>query len=104
MRKPFGGERAVAIAAPLTLLLCLSTLSAAPVQAQESTADAAQLDPLVVTATRTERPLSSVGSSLTLITAEDLENRGTDYVADILREVPGVSVTRSGGPGALTEV
>lgn len=104
MRMSFGGERAVAIAAPLTLLFCLSTLSAAPAQAQEAAAEATQLDPLVVTATRSERPLSSVGSSLTLITAEDLENRETNYVADILREVPGVSVNRSGGPGALTEV
>src|SRR5690625_1517812 len=98
MRRLFCGGGAVSAAVPLALLLAFSP---SPAQAQEETTI---LDPLVVTATRTERPLSTVGSSLTVITAEDLENRQTTYVADILREVPGVAVNRMGGPGGLTEV
>src|SRR5690625_3311508 len=98
MRRLFCGGGAVSAAVPLALLLAFSP---SPAQAQEETTI---LDPLVVTATRTERPLSTVGSSLTVITAEDLENRQTTYVADILREVPGVAVSRAGGPGSKTDI
>lgn len=101
MRRNFPGGRAVAAAVPFSLALVLA-LPCSPAEAQEEATTI--LDPLVVTATRTERPLSTVGSSLTLITAEDLENRQTTHVADILREVPGVAVVRQGGPGSLTEV
>ena len=85
MRRNFPGGRAVAAAVPFSLALVLA-LPCFPAEAQEEATTI--LDPLVVTATRTERPLSPVGSSLSLITAEDLENRQTTHVADILREVP----------------
>lgn len=98
MRSIFRRGQAVSAVTPLVLALAL-TSTHTHAQEQPTT-----LDPLVVTATRTERPLSTVGSSLTLITAEDLEERQTTYVADVLREVPGVSVNRSGGPGGITEV
>ncbi|HLW26615.1 MAG TPA: TonB-dependent receptor plug domain-containing protein, partial [Kiloniellales bacterium] len=88
MRSIFRRGQAVSAVTPLVLALAL-TSTHTHAQEQPTT-----LDPLVVTATRTERPLSTVGSSLTLITAEDLEERQTTYVADVLREVPGVSVNR----------
>lgn len=59
---------------------------------------------VVVTATRVATPAQSLGSSVTVITEEDLEKRRTATVADILREVPGVQINRSGGLGTLTEV
>lgn len=64
----------------------------------------AQNGDYVVTATRTPTPIGQVGSSVTVITAQDLERRQTSFVGDILREVPGVVVNRSGGFGSLTEV
>ena len=63
-----------------------------------------QLDEIVITATRTETPLDEVGSSVTVITREEIEQRKTDFVSDILRSVPAVDVVRSGGPGGQTSV
>ncbi len=65
---------------------------------------AIQIAPVVVTATKTETPLSQVGSSVSVITSEDLEDRKTVLVSDVLREVPGVAVNRTGVVGNLTQV
>lgn len=62
------------------------------------------LDPVVVTATRTETPLSRIGNAVSVITAEDLARRRVYSVADLLRSVPGVDVVRSGGLGTTTSV
>jgi len=63
-----------------------------------------QLEPLVVTATRTETPIQQVGSAITVITAEEIASRKLDTVADVLRVVPGLDVTRAGGIGQQTSV
>ncbi len=59
---------------------------------------------IVVSASRVPMSANRVGSAVTVIDAEDLEDRQTQSVADVLQEVPGVAVTRSGGMGSLTEV
>lgn len=58
-----------------------------------------QFDPVVVTASRLPSPLSQVGSSVTVITAEDLEAHGVQNVAEALNWVPGLDIAASGGPG-----
>jgi vitamin B12 transporter len=63
-----------------------------------------QLEPTVVTATRTETPLRELGSSITVITQEDIAKRQVITVADALRTVPGLDVLQSGGPGKVTSV
>lgn len=45
-----------------------------------------------------------VSVSVTTLTVEDLAVRATPYVADQLRAVPGVGVSRSGARGGLTQV
>lgn len=59
----------------------------------------AQLGEIVVTATRDEVPIEQVGSSLTVITAQEIERQQKQTVADALRMVPGLDVARSGGLG-----
>ncbi|MBI3303454.1 MAG: TonB-dependent receptor [Deltaproteobacteria bacterium] len=66
--------------------------------------EAVQLDPVVVTATRTETPLSQVGSAVTVITAEELEQQQIRIVSDVLREVPGLAVNRAGAVGQFTQL
>ncbi|WP_158970732.1 TonB-dependent receptor plug domain-containing protein [Chachezhania sediminis] len=44
------------------------------------------------------------GRAVTVITARDLEERQIRHVSDALRALPGVSVSQSGGTGALTQV
>jgi vitamin B12 transporter len=58
----------------------------------------------IVTATRTEAPVSQVGASATVFTEADLERRQKPLVADLLTSTPGAMVVRSGQPGALTSL
>lgn len=59
---------------------------------------------IVVTASRIETPLEQVASSVTVIDSEEIKERGVTQALDILREVPGVDVARSGGLGGNTAV
>jgi vitamin B12 transporter len=66
--------------------------------------DAADLQQIVVSATRTAQPLEKTGSSLTVISAAELDQRQTLVVSDILAQVPGLTVSRNGGPGQDTNL
>ncbi|MEO8521880.1 MAG: TonB-dependent receptor [Acidobacteriota bacterium] len=57
---------------------------------------------LIVSAAQVEIPLSQASSAVTIITGAELEARQVTTVADALRQVPGLTIARSGGPGALT--
>jgi len=73
----------------------------APTTAPSASAEVA---PVVVTANRIPTPASEVGSSVSVITSDDLEREQVPLVSDALRYVPSVNVTRSGGPGQITSV
>ena len=45
-----------------------------------------------------------VGSSVSVVTAEDITNQGASSVPDVLRLLPGVAVNQSGGRGGLTQI
>jgi vitamin B12 transporter len=66
--------------------------------------DIAALEDLVVSASRNALPANRIGSAVTVITREDLEARQLPYVADVLRDVPGLTVSRAGGLGGITQV
>jgi vitamin B12 transporter len=59
---------------------------------------------VVVTATRTETPLSQIGSSTTVISGETLSLKGLSSISEALREVAGVAVVQSGGVGTVTSL
>lgn len=63
-----------------------------------------QLPDIVVSAHLVPGSLSQTGSSVSVITAEQIEQQKVVYVSDILRTVPGLAVNRSGGFGGLTQV
>ena len=81
----------------LGLLLTFSTLASADEEATE-------LDDLVVTAGLEPISIRDVASSVTVISREEIEQRQVKYLADLLRTVPGFSVSQAGGPGSLTQV
>jgi len=58
--------------------------------------DSVKLGRVVVTATKTEVREAETGASVTIITGEEIEKKGKRYVVDVLKEVPGVTVSRSG--------
>ncbi len=63
-----------------------------------------QVPEVVVSASRVPLPAKEVGSAVTIITAEDIERKQVRVVSDVLREVPGVAVSRSGTIGNFTQV
>lgn len=62
------------------------------------------LNQIVVSATRTEQTLGVTGTSVSVVTAEDIRATQKVMLSDVLRETPGVTVVRSGGPGAQTSM
>jgi len=63
-----------------------------------------RLDSVVVSATRVETPASEVASSVTVLDGEALRRQQHHLVVDALRQVPGVDVRQSGGPGRQTSI
>lgn len=62
------------------------------------------LPEVVVTANRIPTPPSEIGSSVTVITSDDIQRQQVPFVADALRGVPSVDIVRSGGPGQITSI
>src|SRR4030043_58665 len=62
------------------------------------------LKPIVVTATKTEESIEEVASSVTLVTARDIDNSQNMTVKQALQEVPGLFVAGEGGLGRRTSV
>jgi vitamin B12 transporter len=59
---------------------------------------------IVVSAAHIDLPLSSAADSITVLTAADLQSRQVETVSEALRLVPGLSIVRSGGRGAITSI
>ncbi|MBI5615579.1 MAG: TonB-dependent receptor [Gammaproteobacteria bacterium] len=83
--------------APLALALVQCSLSAAPTASGGG-------DDIVVTASRMPVTLAEAGSSVTVVTHEEIEQRGATFLTDLLRDVPGLAVSRSGGVGRYAQV
>lgn len=74
---------------------------------KEEKAKAEQLytiEPVVVTATRTETPLSDVTKSIDVVTNKDLQIQEQVSIPEALNTVPGVMVQNQGGPGQYSPV
>lgn len=82
--------------------LCTASLllSVSPAVAEEAT----KLDELVVSGGLTPVEKKNYGRASTVLTEKDIQNTSTKYLVDVLRRVPGVSVSRSGSFGGLTQV
>lgn len=52
-----------------------------------------------VTATRTETSLEDVPASVTVVTREDIESRSARDIVDVIRDVPGITLTGEGLSG-----
>lgn len=59
---------------------------------------------VIVSATRTEAALTTLGVAASALDRERLQERESTALADVLREVPGVSVARTGGVGRQSSV
>ena len=78
-------------------LSVLSLAVAASVQAQ-----GIEVNPVVVSASRMEQPLSQVLSSVSVITRQEIEKSQAASLADLIQGEAGFEFGRTGGPGATT--
>jgi vitamin B12 transporter len=69
-----------------------------------SDAYAEEGDAIIVSANRTQQSASEVAQSVTVITLEDIVTRQSVAVTDLLRLVPGITVTSNGGLGTEPSV
>jgi vitamin B12 transporter len=77
------------------------SLSCIPFAAQ---ADDAQLEPVIVTASRAPITATQSGSALSLIDGATLQLRQVPFLFDALSETPSVAVSRSGPTGSLSQI
>ncbi|MBL1321066.1 MAG: TonB-dependent receptor [Methylophaga sp.] len=84
----------------LTLPLLALPFIAVPVTSYATT----DLDTIVITATRTPTNINQLGSSVTVITANDIERRQFQTLTDALQDVPGLNIVQSGVKGTQTSV
>ncbi|MBI4527310.1 MAG: TonB-dependent receptor [Deltaproteobacteria bacterium] len=83
----------------LLISIFLSRLSTAAEPEQDET-----LAPVVVTATRIETAQEQTTTSISVITAKDIEARQAETVLEVLRTVSGVDMVQAGSRGNATSV
>lgn len=66
--------------------------------------DALDLEHVLVTARLQPITIGEIGSSVTVITSTEIEQKQVKYLSELLRDIPGFSVSQSGGPGSQTQV
>ena len=85
----------------VALALLAAALDGGAARATESGDDQ---ESVIVSATRVPTPAVEVASSITVITAADIEARQQRTISDVLKDVPGLNVVQTGGPGGVTSV
>ena len=83
------------------LLTCFVRQSVAQ---DEASSGPVLLPPVVVTPTRLPTPENEVGSSITVITSEEIARKQERTLPDALKDVPGLNLVQTGGPGGQTAV
>jgi vitamin B12 transporter len=86
---------------PVALLVLLASLGICSAQDAVTPLETGEL---VISATRLPTLAEEVPASVSVVTAQDFENRQVERVADALRSLPGVAVVQSGTAGQLTSV
>jgi vitamin B12 transporter len=91
-------------ALPLVLVALAPTICHAQEPAPTASPREAEVESVVVSATRFDIPLDQSPASASVISSEELEQKQIERVSDALREVPGLSVVQTGAAGQLTSV
>jgi vitamin B12 transporter len=85
-------------------LAALSTFSPALAQGAAPAVAVQSVGELVVTANRSPERSDRVGQSVTVVDHDAIVASQAVIASDLLARVPGLSVTRNGGPGGITAV
>jgi len=61
-----------------------------------------KLEEIIITSSRVEMPLRKIGTSVSVVTEQEIQDRGYNSLADVLRNQPAISVSNTGGAGKAT--
>ena len=86
------------------LLSAVSLSFVSSALAQEEQTDETTLDTVIVEGSRLGQAETEVGSSVTIITAEDIDALGFDFAVDAIAAAPGVTVNSNGAFGGQASV
>lgn len=89
-------------AATLSIITVSIITTAAPAFAEEQASS--EVDQIIVTGTRLETTQRTDGSSVTVITEQELEDGQYRNAIDALQQVPGLDIVQSGGPGGNASI
>ncbi|MBY9068186.1 TonB-dependent receptor [Hyphomonas sp. WL0036] len=88
-----------------TALLSAATIAVAvPAFAQISEAEESRLGPVIVEGSRLGQTATEVGSSVSIISAQDLEKLDFDFALDAVATAPGVTINQNGAFGGSASV
>lgn len=62
------------------------------------------LDEIVVVANRVPVPIKQIGSSVSVLNEEEIQAHGNAALSDVIRQLPAVGISRSGGMGSQTSL
>ncbi len=82
--------------------LPLALASVFPLLAHSQTS--AMLSETLVTATRVPQPLSHLVADVSILDRDTIERSGAVGLAEVLARVPGIEMSRNGGPGTATNL
>lgn len=88
----------------ISLLAASIALSAAPVLVQSAYAAEAEIQEVLVNASLIPIAADRSANAITVIDSEQLKLRGALSVSDLLRDVPGLAISRSGVQGSATQI
>ena len=86
------------------LLSAVSLSLSAPIWAQTDTDEDKRLDTIVIEGSRLNQTAAEIGSSVNVITAEEIETLGFDYALDAVASAPGVTINQNGAFGGSATV
>ena len=110
---PRARTQALSFLRPRRLALACAGLCVFTAQAQVNMANSAllaqnlrapALSETVVTATRTAQPLSDLVADVSIVDRDSIERSGATGLGDLLARLPGVEMSRNGGPGTTTSL
>lgn len=86
----------------ISSLVAMTVVSISQIAAADTTA--AVIDNIVVTANLEPTRMPDIGNAFSIIDRREIEQRQSIFVADLLQDLPGVAVSRSGTFGSVTTV
>lgn len=85
-------------------IIALAGVSLVPIAATAADRPLNIQDEVIVTASRVPQTRLSIGSAVDVLDEDDIKTRQHAFLGDLLSDLPGLAVNRSGPAGALTQV